>query len=81
MNSHEWLFDSFKLWVSEMMSTHHVSLMMDGPDDFRTFLMNLPLDPTTVGPHASSDGSNLFSSCAHFSLSGHGFQWSRYSPL
>jgi hypothetical protein len=36
-----------------MLSTHHASLLMDGPDDFRTCLMHLPPDPMTVGPHAS----------------------------
>jgi hypothetical protein len=81
VNSHEWLFDFFKLLVNEMMSTHHASLPMDGPDDFITCLVHLPLDPTSVGPHARSDDSDPFSSCTHFLLSGRGFRWSRSFPL
>jgi hypothetical protein len=74
-------FDLLSLRVSEILSSCHVSFPMDGPDGFGTSLVHFSLDPTTVGPCARSDGSDLFSSCTLFTLSGHGFQQSRSSPL
>jgi hypothetical protein len=47
-------FDLLALRINKMLSSHHVSLLMDDSDDFRTCLVDLPLDPTTISPHASN---------------------------
>jgi hypothetical protein len=52
-SSNGMFFDLLAPWVSEMLSSHHMSLPMDSPDDFKTCLVHLPLDRMTVGPRAS----------------------------
>jgi hypothetical protein len=52
-SSNSMFFDLLALRVSEMLSSRHASLLMDDSDDFRTCLVDLPPDPTTIGPHAS----------------------------
>jgi hypothetical protein len=81
-SSNGMFFDLLILRVSEMLSSHHASLLMDGSEDFRTCLVDLPPNPMTISPACfRSDGSDLFSSCAHFSLSGRGFSMVQISPL
>jgi hypothetical protein len=79
VSSNSMFFDLLSLRVSEMLSSHHASLLMDDSDDFRTCLVDLPPDPMTIGPHASDLMAQIYfphALTSHF-LSGRGFRWSR----